>query len=47
VVTTVTPVGNWAQARRNSSGEIAALDMGITLILSWGFEQVTDTGRRL
>ncbi len=34
VVSTATPVGNSAQARRNSSGETAALDMGITLILS-------------
>src|ERR1700675_1351216 len=37
VVSTATPVGNSPQARRNSSGETAALDIRITLILSWGF----------
>jgi hypothetical protein len=33
-VTTATPVGNSAQARRNCEDETAALDMTVTLILS-------------
>jgi hypothetical protein len=33
-VSTATPVGNSAQARRNRSVEMTALDMAITLILS-------------